>query len=125
MEGFKNTTKVKYFKEGGFVTKKEFTKFEKKEDKVEAKKDRISKLKNKFAPETTCSYTKTGVNYNLHVQSVQNLLNILSWLITDKNSFMLYTPKSCGISSGIVASLRIFFCGDIVDNTLPFLNKRP
>ena len=34
MEGFKNTTKIQYFKEGGFVTKKEFTKNDKKEDKV-------------------------------------------------------------------------------------------
>lgn len=39
MEGFKNTTKIKYFKEGGFVTKKEFTTFEKKEDKREEAKD--------------------------------------------------------------------------------------
>jgi hypothetical protein len=39
MEGFKNTTKIKYFKEGGFVTKKAFTAYEKKEDKVEEGKD--------------------------------------------------------------------------------------
>ena len=39
MEGFKNTTKMKYFKEGGFVTKKAFTKYEKKEDKSEVKAD--------------------------------------------------------------------------------------
>jgi len=39
MEGFKNTTKIQYFKEGGFVTKKEFTKYEKKEDKSEVKAD--------------------------------------------------------------------------------------
>lgn len=45
MEGFKNTTKMKYFKEGGFVTKKEFTTFEKKEDKREAKADKVSDTK--------------------------------------------------------------------------------
>jgi hypothetical protein len=39
MEGFKNTTKIQYFKEGGFVTKKDFTKYEKKEDKSEVKTD--------------------------------------------------------------------------------------
>lgn len=39
MEGFKNSTKIKYFKEGGFVTKKEFTSYEKKEDKSEEGKD--------------------------------------------------------------------------------------
>ena len=45
MEGFKNTTKIKYFKEGGFVTKKEFTTFEKKEDKREAKEDMVKDTK--------------------------------------------------------------------------------
>lgn len=39
MEGFKNSTKIKYFKEGGFVTKKAFTAYEKKEDKIEEDKD--------------------------------------------------------------------------------------
>jgi hypothetical protein len=39
MEGFKNTTRIKFFKEGGFVTKKDFTKYEKKEDKAEVKAD--------------------------------------------------------------------------------------
>jgi len=45
MEGFKNTTKIQYFKEGGFVTKKEFTKFEKKEDKLEESKDKTEDTK--------------------------------------------------------------------------------
>ena len=45
MEGFKNTTKIQYFKEGGFVTKKEFTKYEKKEDKHEEAKDKVKDTK--------------------------------------------------------------------------------
>lgn len=45
MEGFKNTTKIQYFKEGGFVTKKEFTKYEKKEDKLEKAKDMVKDTK--------------------------------------------------------------------------------
>lgn len=45
MEGFKNTTKMKYFKEGGFVTKKEFTSYEKKEDKREEAKDKVKDVK--------------------------------------------------------------------------------
>jgi hypothetical protein len=45
MEGFKNTTRMKCFKEGGFVTKKEFTKYEKKEDKVEQAKDMVKDTK--------------------------------------------------------------------------------
>lgn len=45
MEGFKNTTKIQYFKEGGFVTKKEFTKFEKKENKLEESKDKTEDTK--------------------------------------------------------------------------------
>ena len=39
MEGFKKLPKMQFFKTGGFVTKKEFTAFEKKEDKSEEKKD--------------------------------------------------------------------------------------
>jgi hypothetical protein len=45
MEGFKNTTRMKYFKEGGFVSKKDFTKFEKKEDKREVKADMVKDTK--------------------------------------------------------------------------------
>jgi hypothetical protein len=39
MEGFKNTTKMKCFKEGGFVTNKTFAAFGKKEKKQEESKD--------------------------------------------------------------------------------------
>lgn len=45
MDGFKNTTKIQYFKEGGFVTKKEFTSYEKKEDKREEAKDKVKDVK--------------------------------------------------------------------------------
>lgn len=55
---------------------------------IQLKKDRISKLKNKFTPETTCVYkTPIGVIYNLHVSNITNLLIILGQLNTDKNSF--------------------------------------
>ena len=55
---------------------------------IEAKKERIAKLKNKFVPETTCTFKEsTGGVINLHIQKLEGLLNILAKLIVNKNSY--------------------------------------
>jgi hypothetical protein len=57
---------------------------------VEAKKDRVSKLKSKFAPETTCTFT--GIN--LHTQKIEGLIDVLSRLIISKNAW----EEACKLS---------------------------
>lgn len=55
---------------------------------IEVKKDRITKLKSKFTPETTCTYKQDNeVVTNLHVQKIEGLLEILSRLIINKNAY--------------------------------------
>ena len=55
---------------------------------IEAKKERISKLKSKFTPETTCTYKQdTGAIINLHVQKLESLIDILAKLIISKNAY--------------------------------------
>lgn len=61
---------------------------------IEAKKDKIAKLKSKFAPETTCSYQSTTGSFNLHVQSINKLLTILTELISNKT----YWEEACKLS---------------------------
>lgn len=50
---------------------------------VEAKKERIIKLKSKFSPETTCIFN--GIN--LHTQKVEGLLTILARLILEASAW--------------------------------------
>jgi hypothetical protein len=53
------------------------------QQEVEAKKERVSKLKSKFAPETTCTYN----GQNLHTKSQLDLVLILAELITKRDNF--------------------------------------